>query len=141
MYQNLQFTKDNAFITATVGGSEICIPAVAGNRHYDEIITQGLTIQDYQGSSPTSDMVRAECERRILLVANADKQRNLTRRRMDLLKMEIAGDDMTDYMAEITGIDNTFAEIDRLRDVSNSSVMEPDPPADYDNDSYWNAPA
>ena len=34
-------------ISATVNGVELTIPAIAGNRHYDEIITQGIVIESY----------------------------------------------------------------------------------------------
>lgn len=43
---NAQFTEGGS-ITATVDGKEMSIPAAEGNRHYAELVRQGITPAPY----------------------------------------------------------------------------------------------
>ncbi len=44
--KNAIYTEDGA-ISATVNGKELVFPSAAGNRHYDELIRQGITSESY----------------------------------------------------------------------------------------------
>jgi hypothetical protein len=54
-------------IAATKNGQVLSIPAVAGNRHYDQIVEQGLEVSPYAAPAQTWADVRVE--RDALLVA------------------------------------------------------------------------
>ena len=56
---NAQFTAEGS-ITALVDGVQMSIPADAGNRHYRELLEQGIEIAPYVEPAPTADEVRAE---------------------------------------------------------------------------------
>lgn len=56
---NAQFTATGS-ITALVDGVQMSIPADAGNRHYRELLEQGIEIAPYVEPAPTADQVRAE---------------------------------------------------------------------------------
>ncbi len=58
--QNAIFTNpEQTTIQATVGGQGMSIPAVSGNRHYDEIVAQGIVIAPYTPPVPTYKERRA----------------------------------------------------------------------------------
>jgi hypothetical protein len=56
---NAQFTATGS-INALVDGIQMSIPADNGNRHYRELIEQGIEIAPYVEPAPTADQVRAE---------------------------------------------------------------------------------
>lgn len=65
---NAQFTATGS-ITALVDGVQMSIPADVGNRHYRELLEQGIEIAPYVEPAPTADQVRAERDR---LLAESD---------------------------------------------------------------------
>ena len=65
---NAEYTATGS-ITALVDGVEMSIPADAGNRHYREMIEQGIAIAPYVKPAPTAEEVRAERDR---LLAESD---------------------------------------------------------------------
>lgn len=65
---NAQYTVEGS-ITALVDGVQMSIPADAGNRHYRELLEQGIEIAPYVEPAPTADQVRAERDR---LLAESD---------------------------------------------------------------------
>ena len=66
--ENAQFSNaENSIISAIENGVTLNIPAVAGNRHYDEIRELGIDIAPYAAPAKTWGDVRAE--RDALLVA------------------------------------------------------------------------
>ena len=65
---NAQFTATGS-ITALVDGVQMSIPADAGNRHYRELLEQGVEIAPYVEPAPTAEQVRAERDR---LLAESD---------------------------------------------------------------------
>lgn len=56
---NAQFTATGS-ITALIDGVEVGIPADAGNRHYAELLKQGITPTAYVEPPITAEQVRAE---------------------------------------------------------------------------------
>ena len=50
----------NAVISATENGVHLSIPAVAGNRHFDEIVERGLVIAAYAAPEKTWADIRGE---------------------------------------------------------------------------------
>lgn len=56
---NAQYTATGS-ITALVDGVQMSIPVNAGNRHYREMLDQGIEIAPYVEPAPTADQVRAE---------------------------------------------------------------------------------
>lgn len=56
---NAQFTATGS-ITAFIDGVEMSIPADAGNRHYAEMLEQGITPTAYVEPPITAEQVRAE---------------------------------------------------------------------------------
>jgi hypothetical protein len=56
---NARYTEDGS-INALVDGVEMSIPADAGNRHYAELLGQGIQIVPYVEPPITAEQVRAE---------------------------------------------------------------------------------
>ena len=65
---NAQYTATGS-ITALVDGVEMFIPADAGNRHYREMVEQGIAIAPYVEPAPTAEEVRAQRDK---LLADTD---------------------------------------------------------------------
>ena len=63
-----QYTATGS-ITALVDGVEMFIPADAGNRHYREMVEQGIAIAPYVKPAATAEEVRAQRDR---LLAESD---------------------------------------------------------------------
>jgi hypothetical protein len=62
---NARYTASGS-INALVDGTELSIPAVGGNRHYDALIEQGIDIAPYvepEPAPPTEEQARAERNR------------------------------------------------------------------------------
>ena len=59
---NAQYTATGS-ITALVDGVQMSIPADAGNRHYRELLEQGIEIAPYVEPAPTAEQVRSERDR------------------------------------------------------------------------------
>lgn len=55
---NAKFTSLGS-ITALVDGVEMTIPAVIGNRHYSELLTQGITSEPYVEPPVTREQLQA----------------------------------------------------------------------------------
>lgn len=97
------------------------------------------------GFSPftSADDVRDECQRRIFALLGVTsmekctvKQLNAQMRATELTDKRVAGEALSPAeTAEAAALRALAAEIKRLRAVSNS--LEPSPPADYRNESYW----
>jgi hypothetical protein len=59
--ENLRYgDEDNTSILAEVNGATISIPVYSGNRHYDEIVEQGLAIAAYTPPAITWADIRSK---------------------------------------------------------------------------------
>jgi hypothetical protein len=66
---NAKFTALGS-ITALVDGVEMTIPAVGGNRHYDELVAQGIIPEPYVEPAPTKE--QQEALRQAAYIAESD---------------------------------------------------------------------
>jgi hypothetical protein len=66
---NAKFTASGS-ITALVDGVEMTIPAVGGNRHYDELVLQGIMPEPYVEPAPTKE--QQEALRQAAYIAESD---------------------------------------------------------------------
>lgn len=53
----------NTSIRATIDGVEMFVPLDVGNRHYRELVEQGIEIAPYVEPAPTAEQVRSERDR------------------------------------------------------------------------------
>jgi hypothetical protein len=54
--QNATFTDpSNSTINADVDGTQMSIPVAVGNRHYDEIVAQGIAVAPYVAPPPVTN--------------------------------------------------------------------------------------
>ena len=61
MLENIKYANaEHTVISATENGSQLSIPVAVGNRHYDNIIEQGMAIADYVPPAPTWAGIRGE---------------------------------------------------------------------------------
>ena len=61
MLENIKYANaEHTVISATQNGNQLSIPTAVGNRDYDEIVEQGLTIADYVPPAPTWAGIRSE---------------------------------------------------------------------------------
>ena len=61
MLENIKYANaEHTVISATENGSQLSIPVAVGNRHYDDIIEQGMAIADYVPPAPTWAGIRGE---------------------------------------------------------------------------------
>ena len=61
MLESIKYANaENTTISATENGVPLSIPIAPGNRHYDEIVEQGLIVADYAAPPATWDSVRGE---------------------------------------------------------------------------------
>jgi len=61
MLENIKYANaEHTVISATENGSQLSIPIAVGNRHYDEIVEQGLAIAAYTPPAITWADVRSE---------------------------------------------------------------------------------
>lgn len=61
---------DSGSITATVDGVDMSIPAVGGNRHYDELVAQGIMPEPYV--EPPASKEQLQTLRQAAYAAEAD---------------------------------------------------------------------
>lgn len=83
----------------------------------------------------TADSVRNEAHRRIVRVAPEWQQRNLLARSLELADIRHSRPLNAEELSEADGVRAVWAEISRLRAVSNT--LEPNPPEDFAADHYW----
>ena len=61
MLESIKYANaGHTVISATENGSQLSIPVAVGNRHYDEIVAQGLAIADYVPPALTWADIRSE---------------------------------------------------------------------------------
>jgi hypothetical protein len=61
MLESIKYANaGHTVVSATENGSQLSIPVAVGNRHYDEIVAQGLAIADYVPPALTWADVRSE---------------------------------------------------------------------------------
>lgn len=96
----------------------------------------GLPELQDASSEVTAAMVKAEARRRIIAIADEDRQRNLTARGVELLRIGPASW-TPDEQAEANAIDAVWQQIKAIR--AASDVIEAmDPlPADFTDPAYW----
>lgn len=115
-------------------------PTLKGERWEQPWIVTALTanqIAAYDDGIRTS--IKEEAGNRILLLAPEWKQRNATARGLELLRKGEANL-TTEEQAEVAAMDALWAEVKRLRTVSDQlEAMDP-PPQDFADGSYWTAP-
>jgi hypothetical protein len=66
---NAKFTASGS-IAALVDGVKMIIPAVGGNRHYDELLAQGIIPEPYAEPAPTKE--QQEALRQAAYIAESD---------------------------------------------------------------------
>ena len=82
----------NAAHTLIVDGNNgMSIPAVEGNRHYDEILASGTEVLPYVAPAPSVDDIVAERERRLALGFNYDFGNGRGVHRIGTTKEDMAG--------------------------------------------------
>ncbi len=96
-----------------------------------------------RGPAVTIEDVRAEAQRRIITLTGTQdiigcliKQHNAQMRATELTLIQAQGGTWTEEQAaEATALQSLALQIKAIRAASN--VLEPNPPADYDDDRYW----
>lgn len=96
-----------------------------------------------RGPAASIDDVRAEAQRRIIALTGTQdiigcliKQHNAQMRATELTLIQAQGGTWTEEQAaEATALQSLALQIKAIRAASN--VLEPNPPADYDDDRYW----
>lgn len=134
-------TADHALIIEDATGR--CIPANPQNRDYAALVAAQTPIAAYVPPEPTAQDVRAEAQRRIIaLTGTADlagcivKQLNASMRASELINIKASGGTLTaEQTAEAAALQAMADAIKAVRAASN--VIEPAPPADFTDDSYW----
>ena len=105
----------------------------------------GNIIQPYLAPPVTADRVRAEAQRRIIILTGASdlnscviKQLNALMRVGEINDKQARGEALTPQeQAEAVALRNMAAMVKAIRAASN--VMEPNPPADYTSNARWPA--
>lgn len=67
-YYTSPLTNETSGTKATIDGVEMFVPLAPGNRHYRELLEQGIEIAPYVEPAPTADQVRSK--RNALLTAS-----------------------------------------------------------------------
>jgi hypothetical protein len=106
----------------------------------------GNSPQPYSPPLPTAENVRTECQRRITAIVGAPgnleaaiiKQLNALMRAVILTNNKHSRELTAQELAEEAALTNLANCIQALR--ARSNALEPNPPADYTNDSYWALP-
>lgn len=123
------------------------IPAYETNsdyREYLEWVAQGNVAEDYQPPAPTANEIRAECQRRIMIITGTPgdfqrcmvKQLNALMRAAELVNKKALGEELTESeLAEEQILMNLANAIKALR--AKSNILEANPPIDYTDDQYW----
>lgn len=91
---------------------------------------------------PTSDDVRAECARRLLILFGARDEDDLSRKisnasreAIRLLRIKSSRAWTAAEATRAAELEGADALMEAMRDASNT--LEPDPPADFTDDGYW----
>lgn len=117
------------------------IPAIAGNRHYADILASGVEILPHVEGGPTIEDVRNEAQRRIMALVGATsldacvfKQLNALMRATELTNIGQANW-TPEQAAEAAALQGMEDAIKAIRAASNA--MEGNPPADYQDNANW----
>lgn len=132
------------FIDATIDGLRMMVPDDLANRHRQMIAeweAKGNTIPAYVPPAPPASEVKAEAQRRIELVMKPHQQSNY--HALFAESVVLHGADTTLWPSELqaqleTGLAK-FNQIKALRAKSNEIETMNPIPADFRNDSYWEA--
>ena len=118
------------------------IPAVAGNRDFDELIARRIPVAPYTKPRPTADDVRTEASRRMQALVGARDARHLeliitngTREAVRLLRQR---NEKPWSKIDTARADNLAAvdqAIEAIRAASNA--LEAEPPVDFADDRHW----
>ena len=144
--------KANGIVTATIDGKVYDMPAdlIAARdgelpRRVSDWVQAGGKISAYQPPKPTIDDVRAEAQRRIIVLTGTSdllacmiKQSNANMRANEFNDKRLRGGVLTAAEeAEAAALRGLADKIKAIRVASNA--MEANPPADYKADSRWPA--
>lgn len=142
------------------------IPAVVGNRHYDEIVATGAEVAAYVAPSPSVDDIVAERERRLALGFDYDFGNGRGVHRIGTTKEDMAGwsevstyagalidrGDLTTQIPIATNTGTCLVTPPEWRAIEIAAAqfrqplwtksfalmaLAPTIPADYTHDSYW----
>lgn len=129
----------------------VCVPASDGNPNFEAVKVweaEGNTVAAPIAPLLTATDVRLEASRRMQLLVNARDAAHLEQIiangnreaiRLQNIRLEFLAGDGPDWTAEQTAraaqLKQFDIAIEAIRAASN--VMEPDPPADYADNSHW----
>ena len=144
-YLNAEQTHIEATIDGVVWSGVRPVPDGEINRKVYDWVQAGGQITPYQPPPVTADQVRAEAQRRIIvltgtsdLIACMIKQSNANMRANEFNDKRLRGEVLTGAEeAEAAALRGLADKIKAIRAASN--VMEPNPPADYTSNARWPA--
>jgi hypothetical protein len=106
-------------------------------------VAERISAADLPGVGPTVDHVRAEAQRRIIVLTGTKditacliKQHNAQMRATELTLIKAQGGEWTpEQAAEAAALQGLADQIKAIRAASN--VLEPNPPIDYMDNKHW----
>lgn len=139
-----QWGKDQATVLRLADGASV--PVDARNAAYNDFVRwmeAGNQPAPYVSPQPTSDEVRTEAQRRIIVLTGTHdiigcltKQHNAQMRATELTLIKASGGEWTaEQAAEAAALQALADKIKAIRAASN--VLEPNPPQDYTDEKYW----
>jgi hypothetical protein len=138
-----QITERGGIVRLADGAS---IPTDPRNPDYADFVRwteSGNAPIPYSKPPPTAEDVRAEAQRRIIVLTGTQdiigcliKQHNAQMRATELTLIQAQGGTWTaEQAAEAAALQSLALQIKAIRAASN--VLEPNPPQDYTDDKYW----
>lgn len=128
--------------TAVLTSDGRLIPAVPGNRDWDDLVASATAIAAYAPPPLGAEDVRAEASRRMQLLVGARDARHLeiiiangTREAVRLLRLKDERPWTESEAARAAGLAAVDQAIEAIRAASN--LLEPAPPVDYRDDGHW----
>lgn len=127
--------------TTILTGDGLLVPVAAGNRDFERIVAEGISIAPYSPPPPSADDVRREADRRMRVLLGARDSAHLdiiiangTREAVRLLRKGAATwtPEEAQRAAMLEAVD---LAIEAVRAASN--VLEANPPADYADNRHW----
>lgn len=145
--QDASYNSTNSAIHVNIDGIDRVVPVQSGNRFYDEIMQRvsanTLIVSAYSTPPPTVADVRAEAERRMILLTGARDSQHLdliiskgNSEAIRLLRKGSANWDASET-ARAAQLETADAALEFIRAKSNILEAADPIPSNYDNDSHW----